>query len=181
MKLFSSIFSQKPSVAAPILVAAVLVYFWWKPLLAYYVNKEIFTPAPGITTHHQTVLKSVIDAAAKEQDLDPDLIRAVIYVESRFHPRAVSRQGAAGLMQLTVGTAGDMGVSSRFDPEQNIQGGSKYLRSLLNQFDNDLRLSLAAYNAGPGAVKQYGGIPPFPETIRYVEQVLVAYRIFGAR
>lgn len=118
-----------------------------------------------------------ISRAANKHNLDPDLVRAVIMVESRFKVDAISPKGATGLMQLMPLTALDYGVTNIFDPEENIQAGSRYLRYLLDLFKGDLRLSLAGYNAGPGAVKQYNGIPPFPETQDYVKKVISAYRV----
>lgn len=112
-----------------------------------------------------------IDRAAQKYKLDPNLLRAVIKSESNFNPEAISKAGAKGLMQLVDTTASDMGVEDVFDPEQNLDGGAKYLRKLLDQF-GDTELALAAYNAGPGTVKRYGGIPPYPETQNYVRNIM---------
>lgn len=109
-------------------------------------------------------------------NLDDSLIRAVIKVESDYNPNAQSTKGARGLMQLIPETARDMNVLDAFNPEQNIRGGSRYLRLMLDQFDDDLELALAAYNAGPSAVRRFGGIPPFDETRSYVEKVKKFYR-----
>jgi soluble lytic murein transglycosylase-like protein len=116
-----------------------------------------------------------ITEAAALYRLPEAFLRAVIRVESDFHPGAVSRVGAEGLMQLMPGTAGRMGVTDSFDPRQNILGGARYLRILANTFDGDLILTIAAYNAGEGAVMRHGGIPPYEETQRYVERVLGWY------
>lgn len=105
------------------------------------------------------------------------LVRAVMRVESCFDPRAVSRVGARGLMQLMPATAAELGVLDSFDAEQNIAGGVRYLSQLLSRFKNDLRLAIAAYNAGPSAVDAHRGIPPFPETRSYVERVITEYRV----
>jgi len=112
--------------------------------------------------------------------LDPNLVRAVIQVESNYSPRAVSRAGAEGLMQLMPKTQQDLGVHSPFDIRDNIQGGVRYLDQLLARFPS-LDLALAAYNAGPGQVEAHGGIPPFPETQRYVRKVLSLYQDLSAK
>jgi hypothetical protein len=114
----------------------------------------------------------VIDERAAAHNVRPDLVRAVIQVESAFNPRARSPKGAMGLMQLMPDTAADLGVSNPYDPEQNIRGGVAYLRSLLDRFDGNEVLALAAYNAGPGAVTRHGSkVPPYRETREYVEKV----------
>ncbi|MEJ2200632.1 MAG: lytic transglycosylase domain-containing protein [Desulfuromonadaceae bacterium] len=118
----------------------------------------------------------LIEHYAKVFNLDDALIRAVIKVESDYNPHALSSKGAQGLMQLIPETARDMNVSDPYNPAQNIRGGSRYLRQMLDQFGDDLELALAAYNAGPSAVKRYGGIPPFAETQHYVEKVKKFYR-----
>jgi soluble lytic murein transglycosylase-like protein len=114
----------------------------------------------------------VIDFRAREHGIRPDLVRAVIQVESAFNPRARSHKGAMGLMQLMPGTARDLGVRNAYDPIENIRGGVLYLRSLLDQFNGNEELALAAYNAGPGAVNKYGGtVPPYRETRDYVTRI----------
>jgi soluble lytic murein transglycosylase-like protein len=114
-------------------------------------------------------------------NVDPYLIKAVIRTESAFNHRAVSRKGAQGLMQLMPGTAEDLQVDNPFNPSENIDGGVRYLRSLLDTFDGNLVLSLAAYNAGPGLVKRTGGVPQIPETLDYVRKVLANYRMYKTR
>ncbi|MEN8232108.1 MAG: lytic transglycosylase domain-containing protein [Thermodesulfobacteriota bacterium] len=116
-----------------------------------------------------------IRTAAERYSLDPELIRAIIKVESSFNPFAVSEKGAMGLMQLMPGTAEEMQVAAPFEARDNIMGGSRYLRKLLNLFEGDLRLGLAAYNAGPNKVLENRRIPKFPETEQYVEKVLREY------
>lgn len=113
-----------------------------------------------------------IKAASQKYQLNPQLIYSVIMAESGGRPDVVSHKGAKGLMQLTDTTAVEMGVSDSFDPRQNIMGGSKYLRKMLDNFDGNLKLALAAYNAGPGTVSKYNGVPPYPETEKYIEKVL---------
>lgn len=123
----------------------------------------------------------LIKKAALKHNLDHALIRAVIRTESGFNHRAVSRKGARGLMQLMPGTASSMNVSDSFDPWENIDGGSKYLRYLLNVFNGNLPLALAAYNAGERAVTKYNyNIPPYPETRTYVRRVLHHFRKYSA-
>jgi soluble lytic murein transglycosylase-like protein len=119
---------------------------------------------------------SMIRAAANDADVDPELLRAVIVIESGFDANAVSSAGAQGLMQLMPATAKSYGVSDAFDPQQNILGGARYLRDLIDRYDADYELVLAAYNAGEDAVAKYGGrVPPFAETQRYVPKVLGLY------
>jgi soluble lytic murein transglycosylase len=117
----------------------------------------------------------MIRTASRIYGLDHRLVRAVIKAESNFDPGAVSHKGAMGLMQLMPETARDMGVKDPFDPLQNIFGGVRYLKFLMNRFHNSLFLALAAYNAGPEAVAEHGGIPPFEETNAYLRRVLRYY------
>jgi soluble lytic murein transglycosylase-like protein len=118
--------------------------------------------------------------AAREFRLDPALIRAVIHAESAFDAGARSKAGAMGLMQLMPGTAMDMQVDNAFNPQQNIRGGSRYLAKMLKQFNGDIDLACAAYNAGPSVVTQYQGIPPYPETKAYVKRVKILLQRYRA-
>jgi soluble lytic murein transglycosylase-like protein len=111
-------------------------------------------------------------------NVDPCLIKAIIHTESDFDHRAVSRCGAQGLMQLMPGTAKDLQVANPFNPKENIEGGTRYFRSLLDNFHEDLVLSLAAYNAGPGLVTRTGGVPKIPETQNYIKKVLRRYKVY---
>lgn len=116
-------------------------------------------------------IKDMISRCATYYRLEEALVKAVIKVESDYNPSAVSSKGALGMMQLIPTTAELLKVSNPLDPEQNIRGGSHYLRMMLDQFDGNLDLALAAYNAGPTAVRRYGGVPPFKETERYLTKV----------
>ena len=120
----------------------------------------------------------IISNKSYKYNIEPAIIKAVITAESNWDPSAISRKGAIGLMQLMPTTAEDMQVSNPFDPEENIEGGTKYLRHLLNRFNGDLDLALAAYNAGPAKVEKSGGIPAIPETIQYIKKV---NRIYNGR
>ncbi len=122
-----------------------------------------------------------IDRAAALYKVPAELVRAVIWAESAGDAGAISHRGAIGLMQLMPHTAGEMYVQDPVDPAQNIMGGTRYLRWLANQFNGDMILTLAAYNAGPDAVRKYGGVPPFEETRTYVKKVIAYYQELRAR
>jgi len=126
----------------------------------------------GFALHPQTNLSDVVNQASGRYRLDPDLVNSVIKAESDFDPHAVSPKGAQGLMQLMPGTASQLGVPNAFDPQANVEGGTKYLRELLERYNFDLRKALAAYNAGPQRVERFGGIPPYYETRAYVARVV---------
>ena len=114
----------------------------------------------------------LIRAASKKHSLDPALVKAVIHAESQFDPQAVSPKGAMGLMQLDPITVKELGIGDPFNPKYNIYGGVRYLRLLIDTFEGDKNLALAAYNAGPGPVHRHRGVPPFKETKKYVTKVL---------
>jgi hypothetical protein len=122
------------------------------------------------TSHRD--LDDVVNEASLRYRLDPDLVNSVIKAESAFNARAVSPKGARGLMQLMPGTASQLGVANAFDPAANVEGGTKYLRALLEHYNFDVVKALAAYNAGPQRVEQYGGVPPYYETRAYVARVV---------
>jgi soluble lytic murein transglycosylase-like protein len=123
----------------------------------------------------QADIDAAIDEAAKRHNVDPNLVRSVVKVESNFNPNAVSRKGAMGLMQLMPATARSLNVSNPFDPQQNVDAGVRHLRKLLDSYGGDVRLSLAAYNAGSGAVARSAGVPRFGETRNYVRRITQLY------
>jgi hypothetical protein len=120
-------------------------------------------------------LNQVINTISDRHHIDPDFISSVIHAESGFNPRAVSPKGAQGLMQLMPGTASKLGVSNAFDPRANVEGGTRYLTELLQRYNFDVIKALAAYNAGPLRVQQYGGVPPYQETRAYVARIVRDY------
>jgi soluble lytic murein transglycosylase-like protein len=121
-------------------------------------------------------ITALATAAARRHGLEPALVLAVVQVESAFRPHAISPKGAQGLMQLMPPTARELGVKDAFDPEQNLDGGARYLRQLLVRYKGDVKRALAAYNAGPGAVDRHQGVPPYRETRQYVRRVLDKYK-----
>lgn len=130
------------------------------------------TPAAAPTPFSPHSLQLAVEGSSARYRLDPDLVNSVIRAESGFNPHAVSRKGAQGLMQLMPQTASLLGVSDALNPEANVEGGTRYLRELLEKYNFDLLKALAAYNAGPQRVQQYGGIPPYPETRAYVARIV---------
>ena len=137
--------------------------------------EEVFEPIPEMLTD-KTPFEKVIRAAAERYGMDADLIHCVIAVESNFDPKAVSPKNARGLMQLLPQTAAMFGVKDVFDPEENINAGTHYLHDLLEKYRNNLTLALAAYNAGPERVDQYGRrVPPYLETMKYVQRIAKSY------
>ena len=154
---------------------------------------ELFELTPNGLTHSgdhydprllalATRYDAIIEAEAKSAAVEPNLLRAVIVVESGFNTRAISKRGAVGLMQLMPATASRFGVSNRYDPRQNVRGGALYLGFLINRFRQNVRLALAAFNAGEDAVDRNGGqIPPYRETLEYVPKVLKIYQALTER
>jgi soluble lytic murein transglycosylase-like protein len=139
---------------------------------------ESYEPAPpdvqdaAASLAKNADLKSIVAAASNEHQIDADFIASVIAAESANNPRAVSRKGAQGLMQLMPATAGKLGVKDSFDPADNVDGGVRYLRELLLQYHGDVAKALAAYNTGPQRVQQYKGVPPYRETHAYVARII---------
>jgi soluble lytic murein transglycosylase-like protein len=141
------------------------------------------TPAPKTSTKSSPKtlpisdpkIEDVIQQMAARHGVDPNLIKAIIKTESNNNPKAVSSKGARGLMQLMPPTARDLGVTNSLDPAQNVDGGVRYLKQLMAQYGGNLELSLAAYNAGPGAVGRHGGVPPYRETQQYVKKIGTLY------
>lgn len=138
-------------------------------------NDKIFSPNNLLNSQNNNI-DGLIDKYASKNNLDSDFIKALIKQESGFQSGAKSHCGAMGLMQLMPATAASLGVNNAYDPEENIAGGTKYLKGLLDKFQGNKELALAAYNAGPGAVNKYGGIPPYKETQNYVKNVLSNYQ-----
>jgi len=159
-------------------------------LLLRSVSTLLGTPSPDRPAARGTVawgrlgpqepsaFDQLIVESAQRHGVDPSLVKAIVKVESNFDPSVVSHAGAKGLMQLMDGTAEMLGVTDSFDPTQNVDGGVRFVRYLLDRYGNDETLALAAYNAGPGAVDKHKGIPPFQETQKYVTLVLQAREAF---
>lgn len=148
------------------------------------VNANIYTAQANSTTEKSSQtdkittreqIKGLISRVSKKHGVDEKLVNALVKQESGFNPNAKSRVGAMGLMQLMPATAKGLGVTNPMDPEQNVEGGVKYLKSMLNKYNGNIILALAAYNAGPGAVDKYDGVPPYKETQNYVRSILANY------
>jgi len=157
--------------AAPELPASGLPAFRVDSASSLYIGNRS-DPRGGFPGRPQTNLADVVNEASGRYRLDPDLVNSVIKAESGFNVRAVSPKGAQGLMQLMPGTASQLGVPNVFDAQANVEGGTRYLRELLERYNYDLVKALAAYNAGPQRVEQFGGVPPFYETRAYVARVV---------
>lgn len=149
--------------------------------------KEALKPQPGFSPasvsdkKEERLFHLIILQAANRYQVDPALVNAIIMAESGYNPTAISKRGARGLMQLMPGTAEALGVKDSFNPEQNINGGVRYFKQLVNQFNGDIRLALAAYNAGSSNVKLYKGIPPFKATQFYIKKVFKYYHIYKSQ
>ena len=183
--------SSRKTRAAPAFVSKGLVYWSptahrWKPVRSAYVRaarsaaaevseSEQFSSFVRGKPFTQQEIDAAIDEAAVRHNVDPSLVRALIKVESNFNPNAVSRKGAMGLMQLMPQTARQLNVTNPFDPEQNVDAGVRHLKQLMESFGGDVKLSLAAYNAGAGAVSRSGGVPRFAETRNYVRRITGLY------
>ena len=172
-------------VASPSLLANRIHSYWSEDGVRVLTNLVPPRPAPdrlrtqpGREAGHY---RSAVQEISRRYGVDMDLVNAVIRVESNFRPEAVSPKGCLGLMQLHPDTARRFGVRDVFDPVQNIEGGVRYLEFLLDYFQGDLELALAGYNAGENAVIRYGGVPPYPETIDYVNKVRRLYGFASAR
>ncbi len=145
-------------------------------MIALFPAAKVLKPNVEVDTQFEVVpakkaYEDIIQEAAQLYDIDASLIRAVMQAESAFHPYIVSRAGAEGLMQLMPDLADEMGVTDSFDPRENIMGGARYLKQLLDLHNGNIALTLASYNAGPGNVRRYRGVPPFKETRTYVKKI----------
>ena len=144
------------------------------------VNAQIYTNTANSAVQNSQIsvkakIKDLVSRVSQKHGVDEKLVNALIKQESGFNPNAKSKVGAMGLMQLMPATAKGLGVTNPMDPEQNVEGGVKYLKSMLDRYNGNIILALAAYNAGPGAVDKYDGVPPYKETQNYVKSILSTY------
>lgn len=168
--------SKRRRVRTAVLAAAMSSAPMARPAIALLPPSKTMKPNVDVSAEFFAVpaneaYDAIIEEAAAKYEMDPNLIHAVMQAESAFHPYAVSRAGAEGLMQLMPDLSEQMGVSDAFDPRDNIMGGVRYLKRLLDYHDGNIDLALASYNAGPGNVERYGGVPPFRETRNYVKTI----------
>jgi soluble lytic murein transglycosylase-like protein len=144
-------------------------------------GQSIYGALSGYMNKKEQLFHPIIIQVSSRYQVDPALVKAIIMAESGYNPKAISKSGAKGLMQLMPGTADALGVQDVFNPHQNISGGVRYFKQLMNQFDGDVKLALAAYNAGSRNVRQYKGIPPFKATRYYIDNVFKYYRHYKNR
>lgn len=181
----SHVVADKPHILPPKLMTARLSLknLYGPPQLEKGANeyKRPVTKDPQKLKHKKPAEPSydqIIHKVARLYQVDPALIKAIIMAESRFKPKAVSKRGAKGLMQLMPVTAKSLGVTDSFNPEDNITGGVMYFRKLLDRFDGDVKLALAAYNAGSRYIRKYGGVPPFRQTRTYIHKVFKYHQMY---
>ncbi|MHB1167269.1 MAG: lytic transglycosylase domain-containing protein [Carboxydocellales bacterium] len=161
-----ALMSSDPSFGNPVVASTT------KSNTSLQTNHTPFKADTANQKNQPNALDAIFESFALKYGLQPNLLKSVAKIESNYNPQAISEAGAQGVMQLMPRTAAGLGVKNTLNAVENIEGGAKYLRQLLDHFDNNIQLALAAYNAGPGAVTKYGGIPPYKETQNYVKKVL---------